>query len=269
MTSPYLPGSFRLRHWSGWRKPAVQALAIQCLSAAVIALLVWLAARFSPINGFQLSIGHAVLAQAVLAAALTACLRLASWWIAMALLFTPALMATVALQLPPMVFLAAFVFLLLLYWSTFRTQVPFYPSGPPVWKAVQALLPTDRPLRVLDIGSGLGGLVLYLARVRPDCTVTGIELAPLPWAIGWLRAVLTRNPARFVRGDYDNLDFAEYDVVFAYLSPAAMPALWQKAQREMRPGALLLSHEFLIEDAAPQITVLPHPHGPFLYGWRR
>jgi precorrin-6B methylase 2 len=262
-----LPG--RLRRWRGWTKPAVQALAMQLAAALLTGLLVWLAGRFTNFSGFTMSIGHAVLLQAVLAALLTACLRLAAWWVAMALLFSPALLATVALHLPPAVFLAAFLFLLLLYWSTFRTQVPFYPSGAPVWKAVEALLPARPGLRVLDIGSGLGGLVLHLARARTDCIVTGIELAPLPWAIGRLRAACTRSPAGFIRGDYEQLDFSQYDVIFAYLSPAAMSALWQKAQREMQPGSLLLSHEFLIEDAAPQITVLPHPHGPFLYGWHR
>jgi hypothetical protein len=259
----------RLRHWRGWSKPAVQALAMQVVAALLTGLLVWLAARLAIVSNVLISIGHAVLLQAVIAALLTACLRLAAWWVAMALLFVPALLATVALHLPPAVFLGAFIFLLMLYWSTFRTQVPFYPSGPPVWKAVQALLPARPGLRVLDIGSGLGGLVLHLARARPDCIITGIELAPLPWAVGHVRAACTGNPACFIRGDYERLDFSQYDVVFAYLSPAAMPALWQKAQREMQPGSLLLSHEFLIEDAPPQITVLPHPHGPFLYGWRR
>ncbi|GAC1436513.1 MAG: hypothetical protein NVSMB6_32690 [Burkholderiaceae bacterium] len=58
-------------------------------------------------------------------------------------------------------------------------------------------------------------------------------------------------------------------MVFAYLSPAAMPALWLKAQREMQPGALLLSYEFPVDGRLPDLTVLPHPQGPPLYGWRR
>ena len=259
----------RLRAWRGWRTPAVKALAMQCVAALLTALLVWIAMTFFKASRPFLSIGDAVLMQAILAALLTAFLRLAPWWIAMSLLFIPALIATTALHLPPLAFMAAFLFLLLLYWSTFRTQVPFYPSGPRVWRAVEALLPADRPLQVLDIGSGLGGLVLHLARVRPNCTATGIELAPLPWLCSWLRTRLHGTGARFIRGDYERLNFADYDLIFAYLSPAAMPALWQKIQREMRPGSLLLSYEFIIENAAPQITVLPHPHGPFLYGWRR
>ncbi len=247
----------------------MQALAMQCGAAILTALLFWLTARVMPVLHAALSIGHAIMIQATLAALLTALLGLAPWWIVMALLFAPALLITVALHLPPLLFLAAFLFLLLLYWTTFRTQVPFYPSGRRVWQAVVGLLPTDRPARVLDIGSGLGGLVLHLATARADCIVSGIELAPLPWFISWARARLGGSAAQFIRGDYERLDFANYDIVFAYLSPAAMPALWQKAKQEMRSGALLLSYEFCIDGVAPDLTVLPHPHGPPLYGWRR
>ena len=51
--------------------------------------------------------------------------------------------------------------------------------------------PSDRPVRAVDIGSGLGGLVLELARRRPDSVFMGIELAPLPWLLSWLRAMAT------------------------------------------------------------------------------
>lgn len=230
--------------------------------------IVWLTFRLSlAFPSWQFSMGQAALLQGVLAAALARWRRLASWWIAIQLLFPVALLALLAVGLPPALYLALFLFLLLLYWSTFRTQVPFYPSRPAVWNAVASYLPADRPVRCIDIGSGLGGLVLALAARRPDCHFTGIEVAPLPWLISWLRARLGRSRATFVRGNYDHLDFADFDVVFAYLSPAAMPALWRKAQHEMRSGTLLLSLEFPVDDVAPQIIVLPDPQGPVLYGW--
>ena len=75
------------------------------------------------------------------------------------------------------------------------------------------------------------------------------------------------SAARFVRGDYEHLDFANYDAVFAYLSPAAMSALWRKAQREMRPGSMLLSYEFLITEKAPDLSIVPIGRGPALYVW--
>lgn len=244
----------------------MQALFIQILAAIPT---LGIAACLMHFTDFPFSFGHAALLQGCLASLATAWRRLAGWWIAIQFLFPVTLLLTVALHLPPALFMLAFLFLLALYWSTFRTQVPFYPSRPVVWTAVAGLLPAGQALRVIDIGSGLGGLVLSLSAQRADCRFTGIELAPLPWLVSLLRARATGSAARFVRGDYDALDLANYDVVFAYLSPAAMPRLWQKTQREMRPGTLLLSYEFDVPGQPPDITVLPDPQGPVLYGWRR
>ena len=122
-------------------------------------------------------------------------------------------------------------------------------------------------MRAIDIGSGLGGLVLELAKRRPDSYFDGIELAPLPWLASQLRATFTRKNARFILGDYESLNFSQYDLVFAYLSPAAMSALWKKASSEMKSGSILLSYEFLITEKAPEIIIMPKGRGPSLYIW--
>ncbi|HCY62934.1 MAG TPA: SAM-dependent methyltransferase [Oxalobacteraceae bacterium] len=247
-----------------WRAPALRALLHQglALSPAFCILVV--------LQAWGMPAPHplvAALLQGGIAASLSAWRRLAIWWLPIQLLFPSALVVALDLRLPPSLFLGLFLFFLLLYWSSFRTQVPYYPSTRPVWRAVVGLLPA-RPLRCIDIGSGFGGLVLELAALRPDSRVEGIELAPLPWLASSVRARCTRSRARFRRGDYLDLDFAGYDVVFAYLSPAAMPVLWEKAHSEMRPGALLLSYEFLMSGRAPDIALQPRHGGAVLYGWR-
>jgi hypothetical protein len=246
-----------------WRAPAVQALLLQCaalpLASATLAVLLRLE--------FPLTLMSAGLVQGVIAAALSYWRKLAPWWLAIQALFPLALFGAIGLHLPSWLFLAGFLILLAIYWSTFRTQVPYYPSGKRAWDAVARLLPQDRPVAMVDIGSGLGGLVLELARRRPDSCFSGIELAPLPWLLSLVRARLAGSSARFVRGDYESLDLGAYDVVFAYLSPAAMSALWRKARAEMRPGTLLLSYEFVIKDAAPDFTITPSGPGPLIYGW--
>jgi hypothetical protein len=249
------------------RAPAVRALLLQILAFPLMLATVWLLAR----AGVPQSLLGVTLVQGVWAAALSWRAGLASWWRAIQFMFPPVLLlsreAADALALPPGAFLAIFLFLLLLYWSTFRTQVPYYPSGRRVWEEVARQLPADRPLHIVDIGSGLGGLVLDLARRRPDCEVSGIELAPLPWLASHLRALVTRSRARFLRGDYDKLDFGNYDAVFAYLSPAAMDNLWRKAQAEMRPGSVLLSYEFVITERAPDRRVVTTGSRKILHIW--
>jgi len=119
---------------------------------------------------------------------------------------------------------------------------------------------------MIDIGSGLGGLLIRAAAARADIQFTGIELAPLPWLFSAMRN--RHGNCRFLHGDYDRLDFSHYDVVFAYLSTAAMPSLWHKAAREMRAGTLLLSYEFAIPGVNPSFTSVLEPSAAVLYGWR-
>ncbi|MGJ7918095.1 class I SAM-dependent methyltransferase [Massilia sp. LXY-6] len=255
-----------------WRAPAVRALLLQILAFPLTLATVWLLARAGLWQSWAMQPWLGVtLVQGAWAAGLAWRAGLASWWRAIQFLFPPALLlasgAAAALALPPSTFLAVFLFLLLLYWSTFRTQVPYYPSGRRVWEEVARLLPPERPLRIIDIGSGLGGLALDLARRRPDCEVSGIELAPLPWLASSLRARAVGSRARFVRGDYERLDFGHYDVIFAYLSPAAMGALWRKAEAEMRPGSVLLSYEFPIAEREPDQRIVTTDSRKILYIW--
>jgi hypothetical protein len=244
--------------------PVVQALLIQLLSFALVLALAFGAA---PLAALELTIAHAVVLQALLAALLSRRFGLARWWIWIQLAFPPALAALHAQRLPSWLFLALFGVLTALYWTTFRTQVPYFPSRREVRDAVARLLPAQRALSFIDIGSGFGGLTMDLAGRRSESSFSGIEVAPLPWLLSLLRARATGSSARFLRGDYERLDLGGYDVVFAYLSPAAMPRLWQKARCEMRAGALLLSYEFPVPGSEPQIALRPSVDGPLLYGW--
>jgi hypothetical protein len=244
--------------------PSIQALLIQVLALPLVLLCAHVVPLFADAVP---TIAAAALLQGLLAAGFSLLFGLASWWLFIQLMFPIALIGALSLQLPPTFFLGGFILLLGVYWSIFRTQVPFYPSGPAVWDAVNRMFPALRPVRFIDIGSGLGGLVLHLSGRRPDSSFTGIELAPVPWIASLLRGRATASGARFLRGDYKGLDFANYDVVFAYLSPAAMPALWNKARAEMRAGSLLLSYEFHIPGADPHLVQAPVDGGPVLYGW--
>lgn len=257
-------------HPGARRRPLLQAPAIQALLLFVLGLVganvidvLCQRAGLSPFSPLQTSVLHGAIA-----ALLARLRRMAVWWWLILLVFPLAALLVGRLQLPPWLFLAVFLFMLVLFWSTFRSQVPFYPSGRSAWDAVAALLPQGRAIRFMDIGSGLGGAVLDLSHRRPESEFTGIEIAPLPWLVSRLRAALAGNRCRFVRGDYLLLDFAEYDVVFAYLSPAAMLALWHKARAEMRPGTLLLSYEFHIPGTTPDLVIQPEGSGPVLHGWR-
>ncbi|MFC7514159.1 class I SAM-dependent methyltransferase [Herbaspirillum sp. GCM10030257] len=244
--------------------PLFRAVAIQLVSLLLVQISV---NAFADPQNEPVKTVLAALAQGAIAAALSRLFRLATWWLAIQAVFPIALVATLSLHLPPNIFLAVFIVLVALYWSTFRTQVPFYPSGKAAARAVANRLPMDRAISFIDIGSGMGGLVLHLASLRRGDRFTGVEIAPLPWLISVLCRWKRRSNARFIRSDYECLNFGAYEVVFAYLSPVAMSAVWIKARNEMRAGTLFLSYEFEVPGVVPDIMDVPVGGGPTLYGW--
>lgn len=242
------------------------ALLLQLAALCVVLLFTRIAAIATSPLVIALSCG-------AIAAALSYTAGQDTWWLPIQLLFAPALVWMLSLNLPAYWFLIAFLILLAIYWSTFRSQVPLYLSSRKIWRALELLLPqaaSDKTFRFMDLGSGLGGVLTHLARMRRDGRFYGMEAAPLPFLLSWLRIKLGgyRN-CQVQWGDLWSCDLAQYDVVFAYLSPVPMEQLWDKAKREMRPGTLFISNTFEVPDhPPPQTFTVDDLHRSTLYIWR-
>ena len=249
---------------------------LQALPPALLALLLQLAAVLAVatllrLSGLALPPLAVALLCGVLAATFSHLMQQARWWLLIQLLFVPALLIALQSDIPPGWFLAAFLLMLPVYWSTFRNQVPLYLSSRKVWQALETQLPRDQPFDFMDLGSGLGGVLTYLARNHPQGRFHGVETAPLPFLWSWLRIKLGghRNCSVHWQSLWD-CDLARYDVVFAYLSPVPMSALWQKVETEMRPGTSFISNTFAVSGHPPQQTVHTDDlHRSALYVWRR
>ena len=188
------------------------------------------------------------------AAFCAASLRSARWWIPIHLLFMPSVVLAAHMGLPAWVYLAAFVALYLIFWTSFRTQVPLFLSNRIAVHKFAAWLPDKGVLRVLDVGSGTGSFVSHLARLRSDWMVEGIETAPAPLALSrWLTRHIPN--AHLLRGDLWAHPLDSYDVVYAFLSPVPMLDLWHKARKEMRADSWLVSNSFPVPGLKPN-TVL-------------
>ena len=106
-------------------------------------------------------------------------------------------------------------------------------------------------LVVLTVGgAGIGSTTVPLADQMPDSQFTGYENAPLTWLIGRLLS-LGRPNISWRWEDMWQAQLGEYDVVYAFLSPAPMPDLWKKVCAEMQPGSLLVSNSFPVPGVVP------------------
>jgi len=248
--------------WSA-RVPLRQAALAQIGSVLVLAGIVSVIglARFDAVTW--------TLIQGLIAACLGRYMGMDYWWIPIHVLFAPGLVWILAFNLPPAYALSAFCLLASFYWSVSRTRVPLFISSRVATLAVADVLPSDRSFTFLDMGCGLGGVLSSLARVRPLGQYHGIESAPVPFLVSRLRATIGSRRCCVTWGDYGDLDLGRYDVVYAYLSPAAMSDVWRKASSEMRPGSLLISNNFSVPGVQPSSTLSTRAQdGSKLLLWR-
>ena len=230
--------------------PALAALLAHLPGIALALLLSILGARLSPI--FML------LLVSISAALLAWLWRLPIWWRYINVFFLPLIGLTLYLQsrpdgIDPNWFLAAFVLLLLTSFGAVKTRVPLYLSSPRAAEALALRLPEQG--RLIDLGCGLGGPLSRIHKLRPDVSLAGVEAAPLNWLITRLRLFFSGARADIRLGSLWQADLSNYDVVYAYLSPAPMSRLWAKARQEMKSGSVLISNTFAIPDVDADETV--------------
>jgi hypothetical protein len=210
----------------------------------------------------------ALLIESLLAGGIGRLFGLERWWFPLNAGFTLLVAAGLMLAIDPLWYLAAFAILFVTYWSTFRTQVPLFLSNREAVDALATLLPTERPVRLLDIGCGTGTVMAGLAGRMQGDRLRGVEIAPVPFAIAWLRGRLSRGAFSVTRDDFWCENLADEDVVYAFLSPVPMGALWRKVRAEMRPGSLFVSNTFEVPGVAPDHVIPLGRSGRALLVWR-
>ncbi len=139
--------------------------------------------------------------------------------------------------------------------TTIRTGISPVPTTPRVAAAMLDLVPDLPPGGIYELGAGWGNLARALARHFPERQVVGYELSPLPLlaARAWL-ALSPRSNLTFHRADFFQVPLGDAALVCCYLYPGAMRRLAPKLERELAPGALVVSNSFLVPGWAPAAT---------------
>jgi SAM-dependent methyltransferase len=207
------------------------------------------------------------IAQGAVACLLSFLLTLPVWWRLINLLFFPLVWLVTQADLHPAWFMAGFLALALTSLGSLRHRIPLYLSSQAAVAALLRRLPKRKGLRVVDLGCGLGGMLAGLAEERDDIHLRGVEMAPFNWLASRWRL---RGRAEVRLADLWAEDLSRYDVVYAYLSPAPMRRLWEKVEREMRPGSLFVSNTFAVPGVDPDeiVELRDFTHSRLLI-WRR
>lgn len=234
------------------RFPVLLALVSQLAGLLIAWLLLLLLARLA---GWTATPMLAAGLQGLLAALLGRRLGLPRWWLPINLCFVPGLVLTQGHTLPPWLLLCGFAVLMLLNWNVLVERVPLYLTGSAAEQQLHRRLgKLPAGFRFIDLGSGLGGPLLRLARAYPQGQFVGVESAPLAFLLCRIRCLLQPNCRVYWRSIWRE-SLAPYDVVYCFLSPAPMPALWVKACAEMHADAWLISNSFAVPDVEAEEVV--------------
>jgi Methyltransferase domain len=229
----------------------------------VTAELVALAAAFA-FAAAGASVSVTLLGSVVAAGGTASLFRLPLPWILICAALPPAFTISQAESFNPYWYLVGLFGIGAVFLPAIWTRVPYYPTASADYEVILSQLPYKPGVRFIDLGCGSGKLLVFLARRAVWGNYTGVELAPMTFAFArvftWIFAKKNNVTIRF--GDLSRVDLSEYDVVFAFLSPAAMPKLWEKVRCEMKSGSIFVTSCFAAP--APATNTFEGKNGPIM-----
>jgi len=164
-----------------------------------------------------------------------------------------------------MVILAILIvgFDIFLIWMVWR-GAPFVPTKKEAVKQMVICAKVTPGCKALDIGSGDGRIVIALAQAGAEAH--GIDNNPL--LIWWSRIAIKdlglEGKAFIHWGDFWKMDMSSFDVVTLFGVTQIMKPLKKKLERELKPGARVISNGFRFPDWTPtevQHTVIAYEMG--------
>ncbi len=200
------------------------------------------------------SVYHWLAVQGLSAAIGSKILRQPYWWSFIHLVFLPVAWILLSLEIPPNYYLFIVGMLTLIFWGTVKGDVPLFLSSRAVAEVLHQLIAQETASRFADFGAGVGSVILPLAQHCPNLALDAFERAPIPWLICYQRARKWPN-IRVIRGSFWKAQLSDYDLVFAFLSPAVMAQIGEQVRLKMRPGTLFVSSSFPVPDWEPE-TIL-------------
>lgn len=104
--------------------------------------------------------------------------------------------------------------------------------------------------RVYDLGSG-DGRMAHLAAKHYNADAIGLELSPIIYAMGRICNFFRRSKSQLLLRDFRHVDLKNADVLTFYLLPPILKKMRERWERELKPGARIVSYAFEVEGWKP------------------
>lgn len=146
------------------------------------------------------------------------------------------------------------VILVLYIIATYYTIVlsaPYVPSNTSALNNLLANVDLSDRKKFYELGSGDGKVISKIAQKYTDMECIGIEYNYTAYLLSLFRNLFLERKVKYFRKDFFKVDLKDADVVFTYLFPDVMQKLHEKFKKELKPGAIVISNTFAINDMEP------------------
>jgi ubiquinone/menaquinone biosynthesis C-methylase UbiE len=147
---------------------------------------------------------------------------------------------------------------------------PYVTSPQPIVEKMLELSRLKSGETLFDLGCG-DGRILFSAARNYGAKAVGVELSPtlVKRALQMTESQGLQDQVKVIEGDMMGVDVSQANVVSLYLMTDANEQLRPKLERELRPGARVVSLEFKIKGWKPskveKFEVHRHPYTMYLY----
>lgn len=148
----------------------------------------------------------------------------------------------------------------------FVLRVPYVPTPGRVAAEMVRFARLRGDEKVYDLGAGDGKILVMAKRAYPGLTAVGVELVPTVWLLGRVYTWLSGAKVDFRLQNALTADLRDADTVFLYVTPFLMEQLEPKLDRELKKGAVVVSHTFHFPHRKPteEVKIPWHRRGKTL-----
>lgn len=149
------------------------------------------------------------------------------------------------------------------YYSDYSIYVPYVPTPENVVRKMLQIASVKPDDILYDLGSGDGRIVIIAVKEFNVKKAVGIELREdlVNHARRRIRDLRIEDRAVIIHGDMFKIDISEATVVTLFLLTSVNERLKPKLERELKPGARIVSHEFKIPGWRPLREVVFYDEG--------
>lgn len=139
--------------------------------------------------------------------------------------------------------------------------VPFVPTENGVVEKMIEIADLKEGEVIYDLGCGDARILIQAMKKAPVKGV-GIEVSHIVMSLARIKKWWNKSSVKLLRKNFYDQDLSDADVVICYLFPGVMKKLQEKFEKELKPGARVISYSFPMIEWHPKKTLATRENKP-------